>query len=183
MKSFRKQFFRQAPVRAAVARLSNEPRITLVVGAGASAEVGLPLWNELVRRLLLRALSPKTPPASTDYPASAIEATARLLQEKGTLEAATMARAALGSKFPEALRLCLYEWPHKWRWNQPGETARAVARLYECQGRSKSGPLLPVEKWSTRFVSRSRSGWHRSRLRSRARRARWSRRGCDHGRR
>ena len=42
---------------------------------------------------------------------------------------------------------------------------------YGCQGRSKTGPLLPVEKWSTRFVSRSRSGWHRSRLRSRARRA------------
>ena len=29
-----------------------------------------------------------------------------------------------------------------------------------CQGRSKTGPLLPVEKWATRFMSRSRSGWH-----------------------
>lgn len=131
MKSSRKQFFRQAPVRSAVKRLSSEPRITLVVGAGASAEVGLPLWSELVRRLLLRALSPKTSPVSTDYPASAVKAATRLLQEKGTLEAATMARAALGDKFPETLGLCLYEWPHKWRWNQPGETARAVARLYE----------------------------------------------------
>jgi hypothetical protein len=26
--------------------------------------------------------------------------------------------------------------------------------LQGCQGRSKTGPLLPVEKWSTRFVSR-----------------------------
>ena len=29
-----------------------------------------------------------------------------------------------------------------------------------CQGRSKTGPLLPVENWATRFMSRSRSGWH-----------------------
>ncbi len=42
-----------------------------------------------------------------------------------------MARAALGESFAKELRVCLYEWPHKWHWNQPGETARAVARLYE----------------------------------------------------
>jgi len=29
----------------------------------------------------------------------------------------------------------------------------------DCQGRSKTGPLLPVEKWATRSAPRSRYGW------------------------
>ena len=131
MRLARRQFFRQEPTREAIKRLTDEPRITLVVGAGASAEVGFPLWSELIKRLLLRALSPETPTTSSEYPNEVADAAQRLLQEKGTLEAATMARAALGDAFPEALRVCLYEWPDQWHWNQPGETARAVARLYE----------------------------------------------------
>jgi SIR2-like domain len=102
-----------------------------VIGAGASAEVGMPLWSELIERLLLRALGPETPPSSDEYPAEILAAAKRVLSEKGTLEAATMARAALGGRFTEELRVCLYEWQEKWNWNQPGATAHAVAGLYE----------------------------------------------------
>lgn len=130
MRDSRKQFFRQEATRAAIERLASETRITLVIGAGAPAEVGLPLWSELVERLLLRALSPETDPSSDSYPGAVRKAVHKLLRERGAMEAATMARAAIGERFPEELRVCLYEWPHKWHWNQPGATARAVARLY-----------------------------------------------------
>lgn len=102
-----------------------------MVGAGASAEVGMPLWSELIERLLLRALSPETPPSSDDYPAEILAAAKRVLDEKGTMEAATMAHAALDERFTEELRICLYEWQEEWNWDQPGATAHAVARLYE----------------------------------------------------
>jgi hypothetical protein len=131
MRLSRKQFFRQQATREAIKRLARERRITLVVGAGASAEVGMPLWSVLVERLLLRALSPATPADSDHYSDEVRAAARRLLQQGGTLEAATMARAALGERFPEELRVCLYDWPDRWHWNQPGATARAVASLYE----------------------------------------------------
>ncbi len=44
--------------------------------------------------------------------------------------AATMARAALADRFIEELRVCLYGWADRWRWDLPGATARAVAELY-----------------------------------------------------
>lgn len=44
--------------------------------------------------------------------------------------AATMARAKLAYRFPEELRLCLYGWANRWRWDLPGATAQAVAKLY-----------------------------------------------------
>lgn len=128
--SISRQFFRRPETREAIERLAKERRLTIVVGAGASAEFGLPLWSELVNRLLLRALSPETPATTLDYSPTAVEATKRILEEAGALEAATMARAALGESFHDELRTCLYEWPNHWQWNLPGATARAVANLY-----------------------------------------------------
>jgi hypothetical protein len=125
-----KQFFRQQSTRKAIKSLAKERRLTIVVGAGASAEVGLPLWAELVERLLLRALSPGTPADRVDYPPEIVDAAHRALIDGGALGAATMARAALGARFNEELRTCLYEWPNQWQWNLPGSTARAVAKLY-----------------------------------------------------
>jgi len=126
-----KQFFRRVETRETIERLATERRLTVVVGAGASAEFGLPLWPELVERLLLRALSPETSTDAADYPEKVRKATNRILEDAGALEAATMARAALGENFYEELRTCLYEWPNHWQWNLPGATARAVANLYK----------------------------------------------------
>lgn len=125
-----RQFFRRSDTREAISRLAAERRLTILVGAGASAEAGLPLWSELVERLLLRALSPSTSAGSLDYPEDIVLAARRALRDGGALGAATMARAALGDRFNEELRVCLYEWPHKWQWNLPGSTARAVAKLF-----------------------------------------------------
>ncbi|HKO37156.1 MAG TPA: SIR2 family protein [Solirubrobacterales bacterium] len=125
-----KQFFRRQRTRQAIDRLAGERRITIVVGAGASAEVGFPLWSELVERLLLRALSPGVSPDSSDYPPEVVETAHLAITEGGALGAATMARAVLGDRFDEELRNCLYDWPNRWQWNRPGSTAWAVARLY-----------------------------------------------------
>jgi len=129
-REWKKQFFRRQRTRDAIKRLTGERRITIVVGAGASAEVGFPLWSELVERLLLRALSPDTPASSPSYQPEVIETAQRALTEGGALGAATMARAVLGDRFNEELRNCLYDWPNRWQWNRPGSTAWAVARLY-----------------------------------------------------
>jgi hypothetical protein len=125
-----KQFFRRQKTRDAIKRLTGERRITIVVGAGASAEVGFPLWNELVERLLLRAMSPETPPDSLDYDPAVQQTAARAIADGGALGAATMARAVLGDRFNEELSNCLYHWPNRWQFNRPGSTAWAVAKLY-----------------------------------------------------
>ena len=124
------QFFRREETRNAIELLASRDRVTIVVGAGASAEVGLPLWSELVERLLLRALSPGTPAESLDYPEGVQIAARQALAEGGAVGAATMARAVLGDRFDSELRRCLYEWPHQWQWDRPGATAHAVARLF-----------------------------------------------------
>jgi len=47
--------FKRSDVSEVVERLSDSSRITVVVGAGASIEAGLPSWQQLIERLLLRA--------------------------------------------------------------------------------------------------------------------------------
>lgn len=49
-------FFANPAVRAALGELSQVESLTVVVGAGASAEVGLPTWAQLVRGLLTDVL-------------------------------------------------------------------------------------------------------------------------------
>jgi hypothetical protein len=124
------QFFRRIETREAIDRLSGESRLTLVVGAGASAEMGYPQWSTLVERLLLRALQPEAAPADDAYSPEVREAALRAIEESGLMGAATMARAVLADRFADELRVCLYEWANRWRWDLPGATAQAVAKLY-----------------------------------------------------
>jgi hypothetical protein len=123
-------FFWRDSTQEAIRRLVEAKRVTLVVGAGASAEVGYPTWSELVERLLLRALDPTVEVLKADYSEPVREAAARAIAEGGVLGAATMARAALGDRFNQELRACLYGWPDEWRWAAPGATAQAVANLF-----------------------------------------------------
>lgn len=124
-------FFSRPETQEVLDRLDRQRRVTIVVGAGASAEVGLPLWSDLVERLLLRGMSQETDPATLDYPAAVIETARRAIRRSGALEAATMARAALGDAFDDELRLCLYDWPHRWQWDRPGATAQAAAKMFK----------------------------------------------------
>ena len=52
-------FFEQPDVKDALTALAAEPELTVLVGAGASKEVGLPTWSELVDALAHRAVGSK----------------------------------------------------------------------------------------------------------------------------
>jgi hypothetical protein len=52
-------FFEQPDVQDALSSLAAEPELTVLVGAGASKEVGLPTWSELVDALANRAVGSK----------------------------------------------------------------------------------------------------------------------------
>ncbi len=73
------RFFSEDSTQAAIERVAVADRPTLFVGAGASKEVGLPRWAELIDRLALRATQDLG-----DHQASVVE----FLQNSGLLAAA-----------------------------------------------------------------------------------------------
>lgn len=120
-------FFANPRVREAIDVLGSAPDFRIVVGAGASRESGLPLWEELVDRLLADAASAKfaDPILRADFQAE-------VRGRESRLGAATIARQALGSAFEERLQENLYRHPDDddARSGGPGPLARAVGRAY-----------------------------------------------------
>ena len=122
------RFFQREDVKNTIDQLgaANCRRLVIVVGAGASAESGLPLWDELIRRLLTRAVEVLGRAQGADDAARLAD---DLLEREGNLlSAATMAKVALGPAFPEELGKALYEYPGDQGTYAPGPLARAVAR-------------------------------------------------------
>lgn len=114
--------FEDADVVKAIRRLSTERSLTLIVGAGASVESGLPNWRDLVRNLLKQAASNRglSDEASIDGFAD------WTLSREDVTGAGGIARELLGRRFRSALRRSLYsDKPSP----IPGETARAIAAL------------------------------------------------------
>jgi hypothetical protein len=98
-----------------------------MVGAGASAEVGLPGWRELVEKLLIKVglgerVAEENLAAFCDW----------TIASEGLPAAGSMARAALGDRFPDEVQRLLYENVPEPR--LPGPTARAVARIRDLWG-------------------------------------------------
>ena len=120
-------FFSRRETKEAIEAVATAKRLTILVGAGASAEIGLPTWRELVQRLLIRVgqaegLDGGAARAFCDWTISA----------EGLPAAGSMARAALGSRFPDEVRRLLYDGMHEPL--LPGATARAIAQIKELWG-------------------------------------------------
>jgi hypothetical protein len=105
-------------------RLAAEPTLTLVIGAGASAEVGFPLWGTLVKRLVAAGVANRF----SIIKDSEKQAVAESIVDLGPTAAASYAKTLLGQKFDYELSRSLYgevDTP-----NLAGPTSTAVARLY-----------------------------------------------------
>jgi hypothetical protein len=150
-------FFSRPETKQAIEDIANAKRLTIVVGAGASSEVGLPSWRELVTRLLTRVGRSENL-TGTDLKAFLDWAIA----SEGLPAAGSIARAAFGDVFARELRRSLYEDVREPL--QPGATARAVAELCKLWGDSCEvvttnyddlleialGPALPKSKVQSR---------------------------------
>lgn len=125
-------FIKRKRVHDALRVISGASDLTLVVGAGPSAEIGFPLWPELIRRVLVRAVE-KANIDSSRYakPKSAAGDVARqIIDRDGVLAAATMAQAMLGSNFLNTVRAELYDGvPDN---VVPGQLHTEIARLVTC---------------------------------------------------
>lgn len=119
-------FFRKADTTDAVTTLATAPRLTVYVGAGASMEIGLPSWPNLIRSLLDRTLSNRGWTDDT-------HAFQRESADEGLLRVAETVDALLGGALEPELRECLYGDinPSDLR---PGPLARAIADLQAAVG-------------------------------------------------
>ena len=114
-------FFSQEDTKQALETLASAKRLTVVVGAGTSAEVGFPAWRDLIDGLLTKVaraqgVTEQDLNIFRDWVATA----------EGLPAAGSMVRASLGSTFAREVRELLYDGVGS---PLPGPTARAVARI------------------------------------------------------
>lgn len=122
-------FWHRPEVQDSIARLATEPKLTLLTGAGASAEVGFPLWGVLVRRLL-EAATAADPRLKLNQQARA--AFLERVTDEGAIAAASYAQALLGARMDHILGEALYRDVLAPR--LPGATAMSAAQLYAALG-------------------------------------------------
>lgn len=116
-----------------IERFARARKIMVFVGAGVSAEAGLPTWDELTGRLLTNALRHRLPDATDADVASWVADT---LQTESLPGAAAIAEVMLPDDLAHPLREQLFA-AHEAMSGQtlgatdyfPGPTARAIARL------------------------------------------------------
>lgn len=114
-------FFSRPETQAAIAYLSHEERLTLVIGAGASADAGIPTWEILVRSLLLVLPELQDPSLGSD-PTDTAE---YIISDQGLPAAAAMVEASLGRRrLLQEIRRLLYD-----NSPTPGRFARAVMEV------------------------------------------------------
>lgn len=104
-----------------IQELARSDNLTLVVGAGASVESGLPTWPRLVGHLLTRAAQQRE--LDNNDQQAFVEWT---MGREDVTGAGEVARYLLGKEFRDALHAGLYAGVEELT---PGETARALATL------------------------------------------------------
>lgn len=122
-------FCARPEVEEAIRTIAEAPRLTLIVGAGVSAEAGLPTWNSLVTSLLERVADELSPDV-----AERGQLVEWILETEGLPGAGSIVQAVLGENFIPALRECLYGGATA-EDLLPGPTANQVARLLRHAGR------------------------------------------------
>ncbi len=122
-------FWHRPEVQEAISRLSHDDRLTILTGAGVSAEVGFPLWGQLVRRLVESAAAADSRLRGNDAERAAF---AERVMSEGVIAAASYAHALLGDRLDNVLADCLYR--EVLAPSIPSPSAMAVARLYAALG-------------------------------------------------
>jgi len=104
-------FIKRKRVRDALKTIAGAERVTFIVGAGPSAEIGFPTWTELIRRLLVRAVNKVSLDRMKFEHAdeAALQVARDIIQRDGVVAAATMAQAKLGANFLNTVRTELYD--------------------------------------------------------------------------
>lgn len=117
-------FLDSPPARQAISKAAAAPKLTMIVGAGVSAEAGLPTWARLVSDLLedaLRQISGRSDKLVRDYVAEWIS------KSEGLPGAGSHVQSVLGKSFEKRVRYRLYRGSTDEL--RPGPTARQLARL------------------------------------------------------
>lgn len=122
-------FFERPETQKAIVRLADADRLTIIVGAGVSAEIGHPTWGELLTDLLTLAAQEVGLAADTPDVTAFVDWTMR---QEGALGAAEVARALLKDSCNKAIQDSLYrDVPAG---VLPGPSAQAIARLQRAVG-------------------------------------------------
>lgn len=138
--------FRDAEVQKAIRRLASADRLAVFVGAGISAEAGLPSWSELVERLLTRASSHSGHFGTEEQRREWVQST---LRSEQPIAVAGIAQTLLGKDLTSTLGRELYkprlnDEPRSPAEFAPGPTAHAIASLRVAW--DESGRNLPRMK-------------------------------------
>lgn len=116
-----------------IADTSSAEKLTVMVGAGASMEAGLPGWETLVERLVVQAGRESGLAFGDDDPMSESKWVSEVSRD-GPLGAAAIVDALVGSKRDKLLRRELFGEKKGPANYLPGETSIQLARLYEAFG-------------------------------------------------
>lgn len=128
-------FFSLPAVEETLRSLTTGP-LTIVAGAGVSAEAGFPQWGGLLEAMVSNLASYVTLPDGFEIsdiseileaqvtPTGRADLIEQMLFDYGDFDSMEDRRAAFGSLLAKSL------YPESWRTIRPGPTARAIARLY-----------------------------------------------------
>lgn len=117
--------------RDVVERVGDADSLSMIVGAGASVDVGLPSWSLLLRTILEKAIQDEGARDGSRFPDMSPgwyeREAARVLDNADAVSAATVARLMLGAGINDQIRAAMYG-SRQYR-VKPGRMALAIARL------------------------------------------------------